>query len=150
MPLSRVTIAQYADLGYSSVNLNGFDVFNPTDGGNAYPTIASLARFPWEIRPWSGVTQGYYVDCWDKGFLLQTYTTTPDQYFVVLQARLGADMMALMGDLAFMASAGVLVHDEDSGGFVRHTPAGPDLYYHLGEGDKRRLIDGLRKAGWQG
>ena len=46
--------------------------------------------------------------------------------------------------LAHMASAGVLVHDEDSAGRVRHTPAGPDLTYHLGEGDKRRIIDGMR------
>lgn len=109
-----------------------------------HPTIGSLARFPWEIRPWSGVTQGYYVDCWERGFLLQTFTMTPDQYFIVLQTRLGAETMQVMGDLAHLASAGTLVHDEDSGGRVRHTPVGPDLSYHLGEGDKRRLVDGLR------
>lgn len=109
-----------------------------------HPTIASLARFPWRIEPWSGVTQGYYVDCWDRGFLLQTYTTTPDQYFLVLQTRLGQETMAALSDLAYMASAGTLVHDEDSSGRVQHTPAGPDLSYFLGEGDKRRLIDGMR------
>jgi hypothetical protein len=45
VPLSRMTIAQYADMGYPSVNLNGFDVYTEPGGGggNAYPTIASLS-----------------------------------------------------------------------------------------------------------
>jgi choline dehydrogenase-like flavoprotein len=109
-----------------------------------HPTIGSLARFPQRIEPWSGVTQGYYVDCWSRGFLLQTYTVTPDQYFLVLQTRLGAETMKVLADLAHIASAGTLVHDEDSAGRVQHTPAGPDLSYFLGEGDKRKLIDGMR------
>jgi choline dehydrogenase-like flavoprotein len=112
-----------------------------------HPTSALLAKFEQEIRPWSGVTQGFYVDCWDKGFLLQTYTVTPDQYFVILQTRAGRETMEYMADLAHIASAGALVHDQDSEGFVRHTPAGPDLYYHFGDGDKQRLIDGMRLAG---
>ena len=45
-PLSRVSLAQFADLGYLSVNINAFDVFNPTNGGNAYPTIAFLSDSP--------------------------------------------------------------------------------------------------------
>ena len=109
-----------------------------------HPTVSCQARFEQEIRPWYGVTQGYYVDCWDQGFLLQTYTVTPDQYFLVLQTPTGRDTMEVMADLKHLASAGTLVHDEDSEGRVRHTPAGPDLSYFLGEGDKRRLIDGLR------
>ncbi len=109
-----------------------------------HPTAGGLARFEQEIRPWSGVTQGYYVDCWDEGYLLQTYSVTPDQYYLMLQTPHGDATMGLMHDLAHMASAGVLVHDEDSQGRVRHTPAGPDLFYHLGEGDKRRIIDGMR------
>lgn len=109
-----------------------------------HPTCGLLAKFPQEIRPWSGVTQGYYVDCWERGFLLQTYTVTPDQYFLILQTRAGAETMAYMHDLAHIASAGALVHDQDSEGFVRHTPAGADLYYHFGDGDKKRLIDGMR------
>lgn len=124
---------------------NGFA--DHTHCGNhlvVHPTIGSLARFPWEIRPWTGVTQGYYVDCWDRGFLLQTYTVTPDQYFLVLQTRLGKETMQVLSDLAFLASAGTLVHDQDSAGRVQHTPVGPDLSYFLGEGDKRRLIDGMR------
>jgi len=109
-----------------------------------HPTLPALARFEQEIRPWRGVTQGYYVDCWEQGFLLQTYTVTPDQYYLALQTRTGPETMELMSNLRHMASAGTLVHDEDSEGRVRHTPAGPDLSYFLGDGDKQRLIDGLR------
>lgn len=109
-----------------------------------HPTVSALARFPWEIRAWSGVTQGYYVDCWDQGFLLQTFTTTPDQTYLVLQTRLGAETMEVMSDLAHLASAGALVHDEDSQGAVRHSPIGADLSYFLGDGDRKKLIDGMR------
>jgi choline dehydrogenase-like flavoprotein len=111
-----------------------------------HPTSGVMARFEQEIRPWSGVTQGYYVDCWDRGFLLQTFTVTPDQYYLVMQSRAGAETLGYMRDLAHMASAGALVHDQDSAGAVRHTVMGPDLSYFFGEGDKRRLIDGIRLA----
>ena len=50
-PLSRVSLAQMADLGYLSVNVNAFDVFNPTNGGNAYPSISSLSDSPDPPRP---------------------------------------------------------------------------------------------------
>jgi len=112
-----------------------------------HPTVGALARFPFEILPWHGVTQGCYVDCWSEGYLLQTYTVTPDQYFVLMPERVGADTMAAMADLAHYGSAGALVHDEDSSGQVRWTPVGPDLSYQLGEGDRLKLLRGLRKVG---
>lgn len=112
-----------------------------------HPAAGALARFPFEIRPWTGVTQGYYVDCWERGFLLQTYTVTPDQYFALLPTAVGEETMSYMARLAYLGSAGALVHDEDSEGRVRVTPIGPDLSYFLGDGDRRRLIEGLRLAG---
>ncbi len=109
-----------------------------------HPATSLMARFEQEIVPWRGVTQGYYVNCWDRGFLLQTYSITPDQYYLVLQTPVGAETSRHVADLRYMASAGALIHDEDSEGRVQHTPAGPDLSYHLGDGDRRRLIDGMR------
>jgi len=111
-----------------------------------HPTVMAMARFEQEIRPWSGVTQGYWVDCYEEGYLLQTYTCTPDQYFSTLQTAPGETTLAIMRDLKHYASAGTLVHDEDSEGRVRHTPAGPDLSYFLGDGDRQKLIAGLRKT----
>lgn len=108
-----------------------------------HPTIGALARFPFEILPWRGVTQGYYVDMWDYGYLLQTYSVTPDQYFMVMPTA-GDTAMAWMKDLANIGSAGALVHDEDSEGYVQYTPLGPDIGYTLGDGDRRRLLEGLR------
>ncbi|MFT4628129.1 MAG: choline dehydrogenase-like flavoprotein [Myxococcota bacterium] len=109
-----------------------------------HPAVGALATFEQEIRPWTGVTQGYYVDRWAEGFLLQTYTVSPDQYFLLLQTPPGPETLALMANLAHVASAGVLVHDEDSEGRVRWTPAGPDLSYFLGDVDRSRLIAGLK------
>ncbi len=111
-----------------------------------HPTSGMLARFPWDIVPWQGVTQGYYVDMWKQGYLLQTYTVTPDQYYLCATMGMGPEVMEVMADLRRMASAGALVHDEDSEGFVRMLPSGLDLYYHLGEGDKRRLLAGMQKV----
>jgi choline dehydrogenase-like flavoprotein len=112
-----------------------------------HPALPALAKFPFEIRPWHGVTQGCYVDCWEDGFLLQTYSVSPDQYFALLPTAVGDETMRYMSELAYIGSAGTLVHDEDSEGRIQMTPVGPDISYHLGEGDKRRLIDGLRMTG---
>lgn len=112
-----------------------------------HPTVPGLARFPFAIRPWHGVTQGYFVDLWDRGYLLQTYTVTPDQYFAILPTAVGEETMRWMADLEFLGSAGALVHDEDSEGAITMTPLGPDIAYHLGDGDRRRLIEGLRMTG---
>ncbi len=109
-----------------------------------HPASAMLARFEQDIIPWRGVTQGYYVDCRDDGYLLQTYTVTPDQYFLILQTPMGQETMRYMNDLRHVASAGCLVHDHDSEGRVALTPAGPDLSYFLGDGDRRRMIAGIR------
>lgn len=106
-----------------------------------HPTSGMLARFPFEIRPWEGVTQGYYVDCWDEGFLLQTFSAPPDQYFVTLPLQ-GAETLRVLADLAFYASAGVVVHDEDSVGSVGESA----LLYWFGDQDRRRLLAGMRRC----
>jgi choline dehydrogenase-like flavoprotein len=112
-----------------------------------HPTVGTLARFPFPIRAWHGVTQGCYVDCWDRGFLLQTYTVTPDQYFLLMPTAIGSETLEALSNLAYYGSAGTLVHDEDSEGRVSMSPVGPDLYYNLGDVDRRRLIEGLRLCG---
>jgi len=104
-----------------------------------HPTSGVLARFRDEVLPWHGVTQGYYVDCWERGFLLQTFCAPPDQYYVSLPLP-GDEALAIMADLRYYASGGVVVHDEDSTGRVGASSLG----YWLGDGDRRVLMDGLR------
>ncbi|MFN7147447.1 MAG: GMC oxidoreductase, partial [Myxococcota bacterium] len=106
-----------------------------------HPTAGMVARFPQEIVAWEGVTQGYYVDCWDKGYLLQTFSMPPDQYFLSIPLA-GDELLTLMRDLRHYASAGVVVHDEDSRGAV--TSGG--LTYDLGDLDRTRILAGLRMA----
>lgn len=111
-----------------------------------HPTSSALAKFPFKIVPWRGVTQGYYVDCWDEGYLLQTYSVSPEQYFMILPGDEWAKRLQIMKDLAYLGSAGALIHDEDSIGSVSYGALGAKINYDLGEGDKRRLILGLRRT----
>ncbi len=106
-----------------------------------HPTSYVLAKFEQEIVPWHGVTQGFYVDCWDQGFLLQTFSMPPDQYY--LSIPFGGDpALAVMRDLRHYASGGVVIHDEDSVGHVGSN----ELVYWLGEHDKGRILAGLRQS----
>lgn len=111
-----------------------------------HPTMGQIGLFNQEIRAWSGVTQGYYVDMWEQGYLLQTYSVTPDQYFTLLSSPVGADTMDLMSQSAHFGSAGVMVHDEDSEGQVGLSFGSLDIQYHLGEGDRQKLLIGARKC----
>ncbi|MDP6934073.1 MAG: GMC family oxidoreductase, partial [Myxococcota bacterium] len=84
----------------------------------------------------------FYVDRWDLGYLLQTYTTSPDQTYQSLPQSLGTNLLELVRDLRYMAMAGPLVHDEDSVGRV--SLAG--VTYFLGDGDRRKLLAGMRET----
>lgn len=106
-----------------------------------HPTAMVLGRFEQEIFPWRGVTQGYYVDRWADGFLLQTFNMQPDQYYISLPFG-GDEALAVMRDLRYYASAGVVIHDEDSIGTVGER----SLTYDLGDLDRGRLLAGLRMA----
>ncbi len=106
-----------------------------------HPTAYALGRFEREIVPWHGVTQGYYVDLWDRGFLLQTFSMPPDQYYLSIPFG-GDDGLTVMRELRHYASGGVVVHDQDSVGHV-----GPsELVYWMGDEDKRRLLAGVREV----
>ncbi len=104
-----------------------------------HPTSGVLARFDTEILPWHGVTQGYYVDCWERGFLLQTFCAPPDQYYAIVPSG-GDAALEVLANLRYYGSGGVVVHDVDSVGSVGvHA-----LTYALGDADRRTLLDGLR------
>lgn len=107
-----------------------------------HPALGMLARFEQEIRAWSGVTQGFYVDRWERGYLLQTFSLNADQAYVGMPWSLGTDLIELIRDLRFMGMAGALVHDEDSEGQVSRA----GLTYFVGDGDRRRLLAGMREC----
>lgn len=107
-----------------------------------HPTSGQMARFEEEIKPWHGVTQGYCVNRWEEGYLLQVYSVSPDQMFMAMPYSLGTRRLEAIRDLKNMALAGPLVHDEDSSGQV--TTSG--LVYFLGDGDRKRLLAGIRET----
>lgn len=106
-----------------------------------HPTSFVMGRFAHEIVPWQGVSQGYYVDRWQDGYLLQTFSVPPDQYYATIPFG-GDEALQVMRDITRYASAGVVVHDEDSVGHVGES----SLVYDLGDGDRGRLLAGLRMA----
>ena len=106
-----------------------------------HPASGAMAQFGHEIRPWEGVTQGYYVDFRDEGYLLETYTVTPDQYYMSLPSRMGQESLEIMAKLSHIASSGVLANGWDSAGRVTLN----GLSFELSEIDKRRLLQGIRR-----
>ncbi|MCP4807160.1 MAG: GMC family oxidoreductase [Proteobacteria bacterium] len=107
-----------------------------------HPASPVYAGFEEEIVHWKGVSQGYYVDRWEKGYLLQTATVTPDNNFLGLPLELGPDINEVMSRLRHVALAGALVHDEDTVGTV--TEKG--LFFEFGEHDRKVLLEGLREC----
>jgi choline dehydrogenase-like flavoprotein len=101
-----------------------------------------MARFEQDILPWSGVTQGYYVDRWERGYLLQTFNAMPDQVYVSLPYSLGSALVQGIRDLRHMAFAGPLVHDDDSAGGVGIQ----SLTFFLGDGDRKKVLAGIRET----
>lgn len=107
-----------------------------------HPAAPVYAGFEQEIVHWSGVSQGYYVDRWEQGYLLQTGTVTPDNNFLGLPLALGDEINGVMAQLRHIAIAGALVHDEDTVGEV--TESG--LFFDFGEHDRGVLLAGLREC----
>jgi choline dehydrogenase-like flavoprotein len=117
---------------------NGLAQRHCGDHLHLHPAAGVVARFDREIRPWQGVTQGYWIDRSDRGYILQTYLLTPDQYYLSMQHRIGSPL----NQLIHLGSAGPLVHDEDSKGSVGLR----GITYVLGTGDRHKLIEGIRET----
>lgn len=120
---------------------NGLSAGPVGENLHIHPTSGVLGRFDEEIRPWTGVSQGYYADCWDEGFLLQVFNMPPDQYYVGIQLPQDV-LLEAVKNLRYLGSAGIVVHDEDSTGSVTEDA----LLYSLGDGDRKKLLAGMRQA----
>ena len=107
-----------------------------------HPGTPVYAGFEEEIVNWSGVSQGYCVNRWDRGYLLQTATITPDNHFLGLPLALGPESNEVMSRLRHVALAGALIHDEDTIGEV--TESG--LYFDFGEHDRAVLLAAVREC----
>ncbi|MGQ0508417.1 MAG: GMC family oxidoreductase N-terminal domain-containing protein [Myxococcaceae bacterium] len=95
------------------------------------------ARFDEVIDPWDGATQGFYVDTEDS--ILETFSATPDIYFT--QYSYFAKPLDL---LRHLASCGCMLGDESSGEVKPGMMGRASIRYTLEEGDKKRLLKGMR------
>jgi choline dehydrogenase-like flavoprotein len=104
-----------------------------------HPATGVFAKMPEIIEHWRGVSQGYWVDRWEEGFLMETAPLTPDANFLAMPLELGEELNRVMADLPMLALAGVLVHDEDTE--ARVTADG--VFFEFGDGDRKTLLRGL-------
>ena len=107
-----------------------------------HPAIGCYALFDEEVLHWHGVSQGYFVDRWSEGWLLQTATITPDNQFLAMPLPVGPELNEVMAKMRYLGAAGAIIHDEDSVGSVgSHT-----LSFELGDGDRQLLLKGMREV----
>ena len=105
-----------------------------------HPAIGCYALFEEEVLHWQGVSQGYYVDRWDLGWLLQTATITPDAQFLALPLPVGEELNQVMAKMRHLGAAGAIIHDEDSVGRVSRKA----IFFEVGDADRQLLIRGMR------
>lgn len=103
-----------------------------------HPASGMCARFEQLIDPWHGVTQGYYLELED--LMIETFSITPDLYFTQCPG-----LAHPLENLRHLASAGCMIGDESRGEVgLGEGPGRARIRYHLEEGDKLRLLQGLR------
>lgn len=105
-----------------------------------HPATGIFARMPEVIKHWKGVSQGYWVDRYDQGFLMETATLTPDANYIAMPLEPGPELNAVMADMKYLALAGVLVHDIDTVASV--SPGGVSVQF--GDQDRLTLLRGLQ------
>lgn len=104
-----------------------------------HPSTGGVAVMPEVVNLWDGVTQGYYVEDFENGLILETFSATPDVFFATLPRKQFAPEQ-----MKHLAACGVMIRDESSGSFK---PSGHDLSvkYDLIDSDAEKLLEGLRR-----
>lgn len=104
-----------------------------------HPGVGTVGFMEEIVNLWDGVTQGYYVEDFDLGIILETFSATPDVFFSALPRTAIPPKR-----MKHLAACGVMVRDDSSGSF---TPSGDDvdLRYDLVDSDRARLLEGMRR-----
>lgn len=105
-----------------------------------HPATGATGRFDEPIRHWEGVSQGYYVDRFDEGYLLETGTVTPDLQYLAIGLPVGEALNRVVLDMPYLATAGAMVHDEDTEAEVGSST----LSFRFGERDRAVMLAGIR------
>ena len=100
----------------------------------------TVAFFNEEIRIWDGVTQGYYVDMEDAGIMIETFSATPETYYLLARRTVGGDLKKMNR----MASCGGMIADRTSGTVRPSGDGRAEIHYSLSSEDRERLIQSLR------
>jgi choline dehydrogenase-like flavoprotein len=107
---------------------------------HVHPGTGTVAFFNEDIRLWSGVTQGYYVEMEDAGIVLETFSATPETYYMLARRTVGGDLAKMNR----MASAGAMIADRSSGTVRPSSDGRAEIQYSLSSEDRERMIQSLR------
>lgn len=106
------------------------------------PGCGAVARFPEEIRVWSGASQGYYArHPTDPDVLGETFSAPPEAFFAQV-GEVGEKSAAFLKDIKHLASCGFLIKDDTSG--VVRWKDGLSISYNIIDADHRKFIRGIR------
>ncbi len=107
---------------------------------HVHPGTGTIAFFDQDIRLWSGVTQGYYVEMEDEGITIETFTSTPETYYALA----GPTLAGNLAKMNRMASCGAMIADRTSGTVRPSGDGRANIEYSLIDEDRERLVQALR------
>jgi choline dehydrogenase-like flavoprotein len=123
-------------------------ITHPELGKNlrAHPGGIMLARFPEDIQPWMGATQGYHVTRFlPEGIKLEAAWTT-QSIFAANFKGVGEEFTNQVHDMRHMIAWDTWSSGDSCDGQVRALPGGlHDIQFNLGQGDANRLQEGIAK-----
>jgi choline dehydrogenase-like flavoprotein len=111
-----------------------------------HPACWVGARYEEEVRGWDGVMQSYYIDQWEPQRLLLEATFTPLAFGGAWLPGVGRAHQRSMLEFGHVASIGVHLSDQSSGGVDLASDGSLRVRYKLTQDDAGRLTYGIARA----
>jgi len=111
-----------------------------------HPACWVGARYEEEVNGWDGIMQSYYIDQWEPQRLLLEATFTPLAFGGAWLPGAGRDHQRSIIDFGHVASIGVHLSDESSGGIGLDRNGSLRARYKLTQADADRLAFGIARA----
>ena len=112
-------------------------------GLHIHPGSAVIGKCDYEVRMWSGATQGAYFEHPDlPGFLPHTMSLPPGALLMLL-ARAGSEAKAVMKEVAYYCGCLVMISDKGEGTVGATSSGRAKITYEFADGDIARIKAGM-------
>jgi choline dehydrogenase-like flavoprotein len=112
-------------------------------GLHIHPGSAVLGKCDYEVRMWSGATQGAYFEHPDlPGFLPHTMSLPPGA-LLMMMAKAGKEVKEAMKEVAYYCGCLVMISDEGQGTVGATSDGRAKISYHFTDGDIARIKAGM-------